>query len=216
MSSIAQNLVIENLKSAPKEKLDMILEPMQVMIQLALLGSSPRGTKISIQENILTLQRPTYFQGVWRWYSRDCREDLYYLFHAIRRYYLWYKNDDNDFYTLILNKAKKGLSKLIETYQNTDQTSLLHTLTLYKNILDLENPDLFKTEEEGAVSLDIVFQKIKSIYNKKILLIVISVLKLIDLESVDKHKLEYYNGLQEILKPLHQKIKTWIREKLTC
>lgn len=37
-SSIAQNLVIANLKSTPKERADMILEPLQVMIQLCILG----------------------------------------------------------------------------------------------------------------------------------------------------------------------------------
>jgi len=52
--------LIEGFKSNPKERLDMILEPLQVMIQLAILGFCPRGTKISINENILTLQRPTF------------------------------------------------------------------------------------------------------------------------------------------------------------
>ena len=45
--------LIESLKSNPKERLDMILEPLQVMIQLAILGFCPRGTKISINENYL-------------------------------------------------------------------------------------------------------------------------------------------------------------------
>ena len=35
-TSLAQKLVIENLKSTPKERVDMILEPLQVMIQLEL------------------------------------------------------------------------------------------------------------------------------------------------------------------------------------
>ena len=69
-----------------KEETDMILEPLQVMVQLALLAYCPIGTKVSVSNNILQIQRPTLFQGVWRWYNQDGKDDLYYLFHAIRRY----------------------------------------------------------------------------------------------------------------------------------
>jgi len=129
-SSIAQNLVIANLKSTPKERADMILEPLQVMIQLGILGFCPKGTKISISENTLLLQQPTWIQGALRWYGRDCREDLYYLFHAIRRFYLWYKNEDVAMYEYILERAKDGIKCLIETY-DTERSSLIHTLNLY-------------------------------------------------------------------------------------
>ena len=167
-SSIAQKLVIENLKSTPKERADMILEPLQVMIQLAILGFCPKGTKISISENTLFLQQPTFIQGVLRWYGRDCREDLYYLFHALRRFYLWYKNEDTSNYDYILERSKHGIKKLIETY-DTERSSLIHTLNLYKNILDLESPDLFKSEEVETVNLDSVFKNITQLYDKKLL-----------------------------------------------
>ena len=52
------------IKSHPKEKVEMILEPLQVLTQLAVLSYLPVGTKISISNNILHLQQPTYFQGV--------------------------------------------------------------------------------------------------------------------------------------------------------
>ena len=100
-NALTQNLLMENLKSTPKERVDMILEPLQVMMQLAILGYCPTGTKISINENTLILQRPSWVQGVLRWYGRDCREDLYYLFHAIRRFYLWYKKEDSIIYIYI-------------------------------------------------------------------------------------------------------------------
>ena len=77
-----------------KERSDMILEPLQVMVQLALLSESPIGTKVSVSDNILQLHPPSWTQGVWRWYNSDGKDDLYYLFHAIRRYYKWYKSDE--------------------------------------------------------------------------------------------------------------------------
>ena len=43
--------------SSQREKMDMVLEPMQVMIQLALLSYSEIGSKISVCNNILTIQK---------------------------------------------------------------------------------------------------------------------------------------------------------------
>ena len=40
-----------------KERSDMILEPLQVMIQLALLSYTPVGTKVSVSGNLLQIQQ---------------------------------------------------------------------------------------------------------------------------------------------------------------
>ena len=198
-----------------KEKSDMILEPLQVMIQLALLAYCPIGTKLSISENILHLQLPSWSQGVTRWYMKDNKDDLYYLFQAIRRYYLWYKPDSCVIYEKILSTAIKGIQKLIKTYENTDKISIRHTLTLYTNILSLESPELFKETMEDNVNLDNVFENITKLYNKKILSIVYNCLLILDTSEANEIN-HVSNGLQEILQPQHLKIKTWIRENLTC
>ena len=134
------NIYMDIVSSTKKERSDMILEPLQVMIQLALLEHCPVGTKVSVSDNILRLQMPTLFQGVWRWYNHDGKDDLYYLFHAIRRYYKWYKSQNNRIFNYILTAAIKGLNKLLLTYSKTDQTAITHTLSLYKNVLELESP----------------------------------------------------------------------------
>ena len=45
-----------------KERSDMILEPLQVLVQLGILSFCPVGTKLSISENILQLQEPSVYQ----------------------------------------------------------------------------------------------------------------------------------------------------------
>ena len=90
-------------------------------------------------------------QGVTRWWNGDNKDDLYYLFHAIRRYYKWYKSQNNDIYNFILEAAIKGIDKLIQTYKHTDKLSIQHTLSLYKNVLDLETEQLFKDETETNI-----------------------------------------------------------------
>ena len=211
------NIYMDIVSSTKKERSDMILEPLQVMIQLALLEHCPVGTKVSVSDNILQLQMPTLFQGVWRWYNHDGKDDLYYLFHAIRRYYKWYKSQNNRIFNYILTAAIKGLNKLILTYSKTDQTAITHTLSLYKNVLELESPDLFKDPSEEIVNIDSVFQNIKSIYSKKLLKIIYNILLILDEDVVGEIvKTQYLNGLISILSPTNDIIRKWIREKLTC
>ena len=200
-----------------KERSDMILEPLQVMVQLSLLSYSPIGTKVSVSDNILHLHPPSWFQGAWRWYNSDGKDDLYYLFHAIRRYYKWYKSEDNKIYNYILDRAIKGIEKLTTTYSSTEQTAITHTLSLYKNVLELESPDLFKDPSKESINIDTVFQNIKLIYNKEILKIIYNTLCILSSnDTTDDIKPFYINGLLQILNPTNDVIRKWIREKLTC
>jgi len=204
------------VKSQPKEKIDMILEPLQVLTQLAILSFLPVGTKISINNNILFLQQPTMFQGVVRWYQNDNKDDLFYLFHAIRRYYKWYKNRDDEVFANILELAINGIEKLIETYNKVGITTITHTLSLYKNILTQESDELFKDENEHSISVDDVFKKITSLYDRKMLIVIYSVFQIMG-EETNQNKINLYvKGLNSILKPTEQNIHKWIIDNLTC
>jgi len=200
-----------------KERSDMILEPLQVMVQLALLSESPIGTKVSVSDNILQLHPPSWTQGVWRWYNSDGKDDLYYLFHAIRRYYKWYKSEDNKIYNHILSSAVKGIEKLIITYSAAEQTAITHTLALYKNVLELESPDLFKDPDADSVNIDTVFKNIKETYDKRLLKVIYNTILMVeDPETTDDLKPYYISGLLKILSPTNDNLRKWIREKLTC
>ena len=112
--------------------------------------------------------------------------------------------------------AKAGIKKLISTYQSADQKTILHTLSLYHNILELDNEKLFETQNtEDIVNIDQVFQNIKSVYNKKLLMITYSTL-LIMQETPKEDDLEYYmNGLKMLLCPTERQIRNWIQTNLT-
>lgn len=199
-----------------KERSDMILEPLQVMIQLSLLNFCPVGTKVSVSENILHIQQPTYFQGAIRWWNNDNKDDLYYLFHAIRRYYKWYKTRDEEVYTYILKLAVSGISKLTETYSKTDRKSISHTLNLYKNVLELDTPDLFKDTNTNSIDIDTVFQNITTIYPPALVKIIFSILNLLKDEQKDIHRQSYLKGLLLIMEPININIRSWIHKNLTC
>jgi len=190
---------------------------MQVMIQLAILSYEPIGTKIHVSNNILKLQRPTYLQGIERWWNSDNKDDLYYLFHAIRRYYKWYKNENDEVYDYILKKAIQGIDSLIETYKQTDKISIRQTLSLYKNILDIEEPSLFKDESEGVTSIDKVFKNITSLYDDEYLNAIYNILLLMD-KKEGKHNIltHFCDGLNNISIPMYSNIQSWIQTNLTC
>lgn len=204
------------LQPQQKERQDMILEPLQVMIQLSLLSNCPIGTKVSVSDNLLHIQQPSYVQGAIRWWRDDNKDDLYYLFHAIRRYYLWYKSKDTVIFSYILESAINGLEKLIETYKVCKNTAITHTLSLYSNILKLEEQNLFDSPNENAVTMDKVFENITVLYDKKDLMVVFNVLKKLEETTNDQYKEFYLNSLESFLKPIQYEIKKWIHINLTC
>lgn len=206
------------LNTHVKERSDMILEPLQVMIQLSLVSKCPVGTKVSVSDNILQIQQPYIYQGILRWWQADNKDDLYYLFHAIRRYYKWYKNQDNKIFNSILETAIEGIDRLIETYsQCNDKQSIVHTLSLYKNVLSLDTPSLFSDSSNNEViNIDNVFENITKLYDKRLLKIIHNLLLLFKEEQNEENRLLYLGGLTQILTPLNKQIKSWIHENLTC
>jgi len=206
---------MEILTSNIKEKADMILEPLQVMIELSMLSYCEIGTKLSVDGNLLRLHQPSYVQGIIRWWKNDKKQDIHYLFHAIRRYYIWYKTQDHKIFNFILEKAIIGLNKLIETYKKCDERSILQTLSLYKNVLDLDNSDLFKDKSEDAVNMDKVFKNIIDIYDDKMIRVVYNTLLLMEENKGSQQTLDsYLIALQYFMVPINQKIRNWIQENL--
>ena len=67
--------------SKKKERFNIILEPLQAFIQLALLSFAPVDSKINIHNNILYIQIPGWKQTIMRTYYNDSKNDLFFLFN---------------------------------------------------------------------------------------------------------------------------------------
>ena len=208
--------IMDVLRVKEKERADLILEPMQVMIQLALLAHSPVGTKVSVNNNILSIQPPTITQGVVRWWNNDNKDDLYYLFHAIRRYYKWYNTRECEKCQYILDWAVKGINKLSQTYTKADKNNIRHTLALYKNVLDLQTEGIFKDDTEDTITIDQAFKEITRLYDKKILSVIHNSLRIMEKEKNTDFMEHYVLGLSNMLIPMNIKIRKWIVEQLSC
>jgi len=140
-----------------KERFDIILEPLQAITQLALLAFCPYGSKLTISNNLLFIQSANWGQGVIRSFNNDKRDDLFYLFNSIIRFnkfYSYLKANDNSnksdklLYELLIRLSKKGIDNILQTYANVDEPSLLHTLQMYKTLLD--NPNLIMDNDSKA------------------------------------------------------------------
>ena len=142
-----------------KERFETILEPLQAILQIGYLSFAPIGTKLTIHNNILQIQIPNYSQPVIRWYNNDTQEDLFYLFNIFYRFKKFYhflndsksNTDNKKLYDLLIELAKSGIGNLIRTYSQTDKIHILHTLQMYKTILE--------SDGKGQKSNEILYQK---------------------------------------------------------
>ena len=176
------NVLYKTIKTKKKkERFETILEPLQAILQIAYLSFTPIGTKLTIHNNILYIQPPNYSQSIVRWYNNDTQEDLFYLFNIFYRFKKFYYflssgiggNDvasvatkdyehssakivNKKLYELLIELAKNGIGNLIRTYGQTEKIHILHTLQMYKNILENDSetikqsqrPDFYNNNNE--------------------------------------------------------------------
>ena len=214
-----------------KERVDIILEPLQVLTQLAFLGFCPKGSKLSVAHNILEIQTPNWLQGVWRTFNNDKRDDVFFLFHALGRFRRFYAANDDDtvndhandhalsgnlplpsvvplLAVLVVRLAQRGLDVLLETYANAEQPALLHTLHMYRIMLD--KPELFAHTE--ADQLEDMFSQIRTVYCEHEYQIIYHTL--LSLEQNPENYEAYLQGLTQHLRPVYAKIQKWIMENM--
>ena len=67
-----------------------ILDPLSCIIYLAILGFKEKGTKLSIKNSKIELQKPIITQGITRWYNCDIRNDISELCNPIEKAIEWY------------------------------------------------------------------------------------------------------------------------------
>jgi hypothetical protein len=207
-------------RSRPRERTDMILEPLQGLTQLAFLSFCPIGSKLTIQNNILTIQLPVYSQGVLRWYQNDNKEDLFYLFNVFCRFVKNYKflseiqYKNTNLYNIIIQFAKEGISKLIETYTNCGNHTVIHTLQMYETML--KNPSVFDVEDidrsSDDMNIDQIFSRISEIYTENDYYLLLHTLLI--LQNKHESYTSVINGSNKIMSSTYAQIKSWINDKM--
>ena len=210
-----------------KDNIDMILEPLQCMIQIALLSVSQIGTKLSINNNILNLQNPGLTQPISRWYNSDKKDNLYFLFSVIKRFTLWYNPTVNvkspiniDQYQLLLKMALKGFDNLIKTYSSSDNSNIIQVILMYRAILEFgdnfsdNNNSSSPTLSYKPSPIDTIFINIIELYNNVLINSIYNILLIIDNEKENTFINNYITGLNNILTKNNKLIHEWIKINL--
>ena len=105
-----------------------LLDPLSVIIKLAILGNKPVGTKVLIQNNILYLQEPGPFQGLCRLIYQSNKTDLQYMYNPIQLACTMFLSNEvcqkNQRLKNLFTCALNGLKRLMETYKTCSIISL--------------------------------------------------------------------------------------------
>ena len=130
-----------------------LLDPLSVIIKLAILSNKPVGTKISIQNNVVYFQDPGPFQAFCRFIFNSNKTDLQYMYNPIHfacQHFL-----SKEFVTKtpriknLFVCAQNGLKKLIDTYSNSNiiVLSLNYYYTIISNHVDqIYNDSIFQKD----------------------------------------------------------------------
>jgi len=114
-----------------------ILDPLSVIVKLAILSNKPIGTKLLIQNNIIYFQEPGPFQSIARMIYKSNKTDLQYIYNPINIACLHFLSKTFVEKTPRIKNlflcAQTGLKRLIETYKSCSIITI--TLNYYYSLL---------------------------------------------------------------------------------
>lgn len=183
----------------PHIKTDLI-DPLSIIVKLAILSYKPVGTKISIGNNRIWIQSPTILQGPVRTIYGDKKTDLnilqtplwfacnYYLSTCTDRKYKW-----------LFEKAIKGLMVLRLTY---DADEIVYTISrliqLIEPFVENENqPQVLIGKTSDIEMKHAIFKNLNSVWDSEAQRILTLFFSKIDgCGEMTAKKLYYINALE--------------------
>lgn len=119
-----------------------VLDPLSVIIKLAIVSNKPIGTKLRINNNVISLQEPGPFQAMCRYLLKSNKTDIQYLYNPIElacKHYLTKQSiQQNPKIKELFKCAQNGLLKLCDTYKSCSvmRICLNYYYSLIANHLD--------------------------------------------------------------------------------
>jgi hypothetical protein len=158
-----------------------ILDPLSVIIKLAILSNKPIGTKLRIDNNIIYTQEPGPFQAFCRYIFKNNKTDIQYLYNPIEFACQTYLTktclQQNPKMKDLFKCAQNGLLRLIETYKTCSvmRICLNYYLSLISNHLEEKNnAELFRKDGMTTFYTAEVFNKMTKIWTHEKIKIVLN------------------------------------------
>lgn len=162
-----------------------VLDPLSVIIKLAILSKKPRGSKVCIYNNVMYIQEPGLFQPFIRYFFKNNKDDLHYLYNPIELACSHYLRKTPKIRKLFVY-AKEGLEYLMEHYK--DSKVIIHTIIMYYNVIsnylsNSFNKDLFIKDSVSPLYDREVLELLNSKWNQNKIKVVLDIIDFIDKET---------------------------------
>lgn len=180
---IQKNLEEINLKKN-------VLDPLSIIIKLAILSKKQIGTKISVYNNVLYIQEVGIFQSFVRVIFNNNKVDIQYLYNPIQyacnKFLIKEYIKENPNIKKIFINAQLGLKCLIETYK--EHMIIIHTLYFYYNIIenhlsDNYNKKLFIEDSFSGYYKEDLLKELNSQWTNEKIKIVLEMIEFINGEK---------------------------------
>lgn len=179
---------------------NLILEPLCCILKLILLQFKEHGTKISVSDNSIYFNEPSYGQGIMRSFYGDCREDLHNIYHPLLKAVEWYPIRE---FIIYYEECKKGLELLLEVYD--DNTTIHHTISHYISIIEGKN-------DKEVSEKNPIIDNLKDFWKSEEINVINELLNLI-LKNIEKDV--YLKCLENIIEEKEKKVNEYIQKVST-
>jgi hypothetical protein len=191
-----------------------MLDPLSVIIKLAILGNKPLGTKILIQQNVVFLQEPGPFQSLCRFIFKSNKTDLQYMYNPIQLACQSFLTKEYIQQTprivTLFKGAQNGIKKLIETYKNSPiiGLSLNYYFTIIANHVDqIYNDNIFHKDFMSSLYTKELVDELSNRWTPEKIKIV---LDLISFLTNDSMATENVKSLENIMENIDKNVKQFL------
>lgn len=180
-----------------------ILDPLSMIIKLAIIGNKPIGTKILIQNNIIYLQEPGPFQAFCRYVLNTNKTDLQYMYNPIQIACQTFLTEENIKESPRIKSlficAQTGIEKLKETYKSCSMICLClnYYHTIIANFVEqIYNETIFRKDSMSSLYNKEVIEQLNSQWTQEKIKII---LDLISFLTNDKMAINNVKSLENIM-----------------
>lgn len=114
-----------------------ILDPLSVIVKLAILANKPVGTKVCIHNNVMSFQEPGPFQAFCRIIYQLNKTDLHFIYNPVQFACEQFLSESafkkHPRMRNLFVYAQRGLEKLMDTYRTN--STIRHSLYYYHAII---------------------------------------------------------------------------------
>ena len=166
------------------KKIDLylfVLDPLSVIIKLAILSNKSVGTKIYIESHVIYFQEPGPFQALCRYILKSNKTDIQYLYNPIEIACKQYLSQQfvEQYPTIVdlFKTAQRGLERLKETYRTNNIICLCFnyfSVLINNHLGDIVNENVFYPDIMTGLYTNELVKTMSSVWNDERIKIVLN------------------------------------------